>query len=372
MRTLYFILEKEFKQMRRNRGLIGLLFFMPIVQLILMPLAANYSIENISLAVVDHDHSDYSRQMINKITSSGHFKLYAYCSNINEAQTQIEKDKVDIILEIPADFEKNLIREDKQKLNVQINAIEGVKAGLSGSYLGSILADYNNSIRIKWVQPSKFQPATVINVKPINWYNLYMNYYLFIVPGILVSLIIGIGIMQTAFNLVKEKETGTIEQINVTPVKKQYFILGKLIPYFILSLAVFSIGHLVAFLLYHIYSVGSYITIYISIFVFLFSLVGFGLLLSTYSQTQQQAMSLGFFFMNLVNMLSGLFTSLDSMPEWAKYLTYSFPISHFIRVMRMIMLKGSTSADVAGHIAVMFAIGVIFNAWAVLNYHKRS
>ncbi len=372
MRTLYFILEKEFKQMKRNKGLIGLLFFMPIVQLILMPLAANYSIENISLAVVDNDHSEYSRQMIEKITSSGHFRLKAYCPDINEAQKQIEKDKVDLILEIPHDFEKNLVREDKQKLNVQINAIEGVKAGLSGSYLGTILADFNNTIRIKWMQPGKMQPAPTINIQSINWYNRYLNYYLFIVPGILVSLIIGIGIMQTAFNLVKEKEGGTIEQINVTPVKKQYFILGKLIPYFILSLAVFSIGHLIAFLLYNVYSVGSYITIYVSVFVFLFSLVGFGLLLSTYSQTQQQAMSLGFFFMNLVNMLSGLFTSLDSMPDWAKYITYSFPISHFIRIMRMIMLKGSNVSDISGHILIMLGIGIIFNLWAVLNYRKRS
>ncbi len=372
MRTLFFILEKEFKQMRRNRGLIGLLFFMPIIQLIIMPLAANYSIDNISLAVVDNDHSATSQQMIEKITSSGHFKLNAYCKSTNEAFRQIEKDKVDLVIEIPYNFEKNLVRENHEKLNIQINAIEGVKAGLSGSYLASILADYNNEILVKWTQPSILPPETTINVKPINWYNRYLNYYLFIVPGILVSLIIGIGIMQTAFNLVKEKESGTIEQINVTPVKKQYFIAGKLIPYFILSLAVFSIGHLVAYFLYHISSVGSYFTIYLAVCVFLFSLVGFGLLLSTYSQTQQQAMSLGFFFMNIVNMLSGLFTSLDSMPDWAKYLTYTLPISHFIRIMRMIMLKGSDTADVIGHILIMFGIGVVFNAWAILNYRKRS
>ena len=372
IRSFYFILEKEFKQMMRSKGLIRMLIMMPVIQLILLPQAANYSIKNISLAVVDNDHSEYSRKMIHKIVSSGYFKLTVNARNNDEAFDAVEKDKADLVLEIPQHFEKNLIRENSQKVLVQINAIEGVKAGLSGGYLANIISDFNQEIRTRWVQNQGYDEPAIISVSPTNWYNRYMNYYLFIVPGILVTLITGIGMLQTAFNMVKEKEIGTIEQINVTPVKKVSFILGKLVPYFTLSALVFIIGMLVSYLFYNIQSAGSYLTVFVSMAAFLFSLQGFGLLLSTYSENQQQAMSLGFFFMNILNMMSGLYTAIDSMPMWAKTLTGSFPLSHFIRVMRMVMLKGSSIYDVSDHLLIMIGLGVLFNTWAVLNYRKRS
>ena len=358
--------------MMRSKGLVRMLIMMPIIQLMLLPIAANYSIRNISLAVVDNDHSEYSRKLVHKITSSGYFKLTAFCKNTQDAFKEIEKDNADLILEIPQHFEQNLIRENSQKVSVQINAIEGVKAGLSGGYLANIITDYNSEIRTRWIQPQGVDEAAIVSIAPINWYNRYMNYYLFIVPGILVTLITGIGLLQTAFNMVKEKEIGTIEQINVTPVKKMAFILGKLVPYFVLSAIVFIIGQLVSYLFYNIHSTGSYITVFVSMCAFLFSLQGFGLLLSTYAESQQQAMSLGFFFMNILNMMSGLYTSIDSMPMWAKVMTGSFPLSHFIRVMRMVMLKGSSITEVGDHLLIMVGLGIVFNTWAVLNYRKRS
>jgi ABC-2 type transport system permease protein len=372
MRSLYFLLEKEFKQMFRSKGLLRTLFIAPVIQLILMPMAANYSVKNISLAIVDYDHSSISSQMIEKITSSGHFTLVAYCKNTKEALLEIEKEKADLIVEIPNHFEQNLFRENKDKINIQINAIEGVKAGLAGGYLTSILSDYNAEIRTRFIPQAHISQTPSISIMPINWYNKLLNYYLYIVPGILVNLITGIGIMQAAFNLVKEKEIGTIEQINVTPIKKHFFILGKLLPFYALSVVIFTIGLFIGYLFYNVISLGSYVTMYISLFSFLWALLGFGLLLSTYSETQQQTMSLAFFFLNILNMMSGLFTSIDSMPQWAKIATGCFPVSHFIQTMRMIMLKGSTLADVSFHIWAMVAIGIVFNGWAVLNYSKRN
>ncbi len=372
MRSLYFLLEKEFKQMFRSKGLLRTLFIAPIIQLILMPMAANYSVKNISLVIVDHDHSSFSRQLITKVTASGHFRLEAICANTEAALKEIELDKADIAIEIPDKFEQGLVREGSQKINVQVNAIEGVKAGLAGGYLSAILSDFNAELRLHWVQPARFEPAPVISIMPINWYNKFMNYYLFIVPGILVNLITGIGIMQAAFNLVKEKEMGTIEQINVTPIKKQYFILGKLLPFFVLSIVIFTVGLMIGYVFYNVYPVGSFLTMYVSLFAFLFALLGFGLLLSTYSETQQQTMSLAFFFLNVLNMMSGLFTSIESMPQWAKILSGCFPVSHFIKAMRMIMLKGSSLSDISFHLWSMLGVGLVFNTWAILNYRKRS
>ncbi|MBL7773385.1 MAG: ABC transporter permease [Chitinophagaceae bacterium] len=370
MRSLFFILEKEFRQMRRRKGLIRTLFIAPIIQLILMPLAANYSVKNISLVVVDHDHSSTSREMVAKITSSGHFNLYATSESNKEALSYVEHDKADLVLEIPPHFERNLVRENSEKLSVEINAIEGVKAGLAGAYLSQILLDYNADIRERFLPPT--HQAFVFRIIPIHWYNVFLNYYLYIIPGILVNLVTGIGLMQTAFNLVNEKEIGTIEQINVTPVKKFWFILGKLLPFYILSAIIFSVGLLVGFVFYGMVPVGSIATMYIALLDFLFALVGFGLLLSTYAESQQQVMSLAFFFMNILNMMSGLFTNLDSMPAWAQFITNCFPLSHFIKAMRMICLKGSGLADITPHLLYMFAIGLVFNTWAVLNYKKRS
>lgn len=370
MRTFFFILEKEFRQMRRRKGLIRSLFIAPIIQLLLLPMAANYSVKNISLVVVDHDHSSTSRELIAKITASGHFTLYATSESNIEALRYVEADKADLVLEIPPHFERNLLRENKEKLSIEINAIEGVKAGLSGSYIAQILQDYNTELRTRYL-PALHQ-AAVFKIIPINWYNTFLNYYLFIIPGILVNLVTGIGLMQAAFNMVNEKEIGTIEQINVTPVKKFWFLLGKLFPFYILSAVIFTIGLLIGYLFYGLVPIGSFGTMYLALFDYLFALIGFGLLLSTYSETQQQVMSLAFFFLNILNMMSGLFTNIDSMPAWAKFITGCFPVSHFIRAMRMIVLKGSHIHEISYHLIYMLGIGIVFNTWAVLNYKKRS
>ena len=372
MRTLLFLLEKEFKQIFRNKGIIRTIFIAPVIQLILMPLAADFSVKNINLAVVDHDHSTYSQILINKITASGHFKIAAYNASYKEALTTIEQDKADLALEIPEHFERNLVRENYQKVYVAINAIEGTKASLGGGYLASIINSFNADIRLKWIQPDHISPSPTIGVTATNWYNIFLDFHLFIVPGILVTLLTAMGSMQAAFNIVQEKERGTIEQINVTPIKKHIFILGKLIPFLVLSMVIFTIGLLVARVFYGIIPVGSFVVLYGSLIIYLFAMLGLGLLISTYSETQQQAMSLSFFFINVFNMMSGLFTSVDSMPAWAHTVIQTFPSTHFIIIMRMVVLKGSGFSDITYHLAAMFIIGLIFNTWAVLNYRKTT
>lgn len=370
MRSLFFILQKEIAQMKRRRGLLRTLFIAPIIQLILFPMAANFSVKDISVAVVDNDHSSLSAQMIQKIVASGSFKLYATVPNNKDALKLIEQDKADLIIEIPAHFERDIVRNNGNKISVQINAIEGVKGGLSAAYLGQIIQDFNSDFRLHYIPQIKSQ-ARFFAI-PLNWYNPYLIYFMFMVPGIMVTLVTSIALMQSAFNLVNEKEIGTIEQINVTPVKKHIFLLGKLIPFYILSIVIFTIGLFIGYVIYGVYPLGSYASLYISLFLYLFALIGFGLLLSTYSDTQQQVMSLAFFFLNIINMMSGLFTNIDSMPLWARLIADCFPVSHFIKIMRMIVLKGSTLTDVAPHLIPILIMGIVFNTWAVLNYRKTS
>jgi len=372
MRALKFLLQKEFRQVFRDKGFIGRLFIAPAIQLILLPMAANYTIKNINIAIVDHDHSSVSKKLTDKIVSSGYFKLTGYTDFNSKANILIENDKADIVLELPEGFERNLIREGNQKIAIEVNAINGVKASVGFGYLSGIISDYNNSIRMEWVEPSRMNALPTIDIISSFWYNPALTYYIFMVPAILVSLVTSIAGLSAAFNIVKEKEIGTIEQINVTPIKKHHFILGKLIPFLFMGFLVFTVGLLISWIVYGIVPLGHIALLYLFLEVFLFAILGFGLLISTYTETQQQANSLMFLFMMVFNMMSGLYTPIDSMPGWAQFITHLFPINYFIDVMRMVVIKGSGLHDILHHIWAVLTIGIVLNTWAVLNYRKTT
>lgn len=372
MRTLRFLLQKEFRQVFRDPAILRMIFMMPAIQLLVLPWAADYEIKNIQLSVVDHDHSQYSRQLTNKITASGYFQLQDYSDSYTKAMHLVEKDEADLVLEIPADFEKKLVKENESTVFMAVNAINGVKANLGAAYLRSIVQDYNREVRLKWIQLPRFSPELQIAVTSSNWFNPSMNYKLFMVPGILVVLVTMVGSFLTSLNIVREKEIGTIEQINVTPVKKYHFILGKLIPFWVLGLLILTIGLGISWAAYGIVPLGSFWVIYVFSAVYLLAVLGLGLLISTYTGTQQQAMLLSFFMMMVFILLSGLYTSIDSMPGWAKAITSANPVTYFIDVMRMVVLKGSGFNDISRHILVMLGFAVGLNTWAVINYRKRS
>lgn len=372
MRTISFLLQKEFRQIFRNRAILMLILVMPIMQLIILPLAADYEIKNINLAVVDHDHSPYSRQLISKITASGYFRLQGYHTSLNAAYRLIEQDRADLVLEIPHGFERNLIREGEQPLFIAINAINGVKAGLGGAYLADIIGDYNQDIRITLTEPTRFSAAATIDVVPYNRFNPMLNYQFFMVPGILAILLTMVGGFLSALNIVKEKEVGTIEQINVTPIKKHHFILGKLIPFWILGNVVFTLGLLVSWVIYGIFPQGNVLAMYVFIWVYLLAVLGFGLLISTYTDTQQQAMFIMFFFMMVFILMGGLFTSIDSMPGWAQVIATLNPVKYLVEVMRMIILKGSSWLAILSHLGAIFSFAVVLNGWAIWNYRKTN
>ena len=370
MRTIKFLLQKEFRQIFRNKAIVIIILAVPIVQLLILPLAANYEVKNINLSVVDNYHSDYSQKLVSKITSSGYFRLTGFNTSFKNAFKLIESDKADLILEIPHGFEQNLIKEKEQKLFVAVNAINGTKANLGGAYLNTITRNFNDDIRMQLMEPGKFNISPAIEIASSNWFNPLMNYRIFMVPGILAILVTMIGGYLSALNIVKEKEIGTIEQINVTPIKKYHFILGKLIPFWILGLIVFSLGLVVSWLVYGIIPLGSILLLFGFVAVYLLAVLGLGLLISTFCDTQQQAMFIAFFFLIIFILMGGLFTPIDSMPDWAKVITKLNPVSYMIDVMRMIILKGSGLKDVQYHLYTIMLFSILLNSWAVWNYKK--
>ncbi len=375
MRTLFFLLQKEFIQMFRDPGLLRTLFIMPTIQLIILPFAANYEIKNMNLSVVDNDHSAYSRQLVAKMTASGYFRLTDYSQTYDQAAKAIELDKADLVMVIPANFEKNLVRENKTDLQLAINAVNGVKGGMAGSYAGRIVQEFNQEIVINQQPLQRVSAAPSVDVVPRYWFNENLDYKHFMVPGIMGILVTMVGSFLAAGNIVKEKEMGTIEQLNVTPITKLQFILGKLIPFWCLGMMVLSIGMLVTRLVFGIVPMSGllgYLNIYAFAAVYLVSFLGFGLLISTLVDTQQQSMFVAFFFMMIFVLMGGLYTNVDSMPEWAKWIVRFNPPSYFIEVSRMIFLKGSTLFDVLPQLLKVLGFGVVLNGLAIWNYRKRS
>jgi len=373
MRTLIVLLQKEFRQIFRDKSIFGIIIAMPIIQLLIMPLTADYEIKNINITIVDHDRSVFSQSLTSKIMSSGYFKLADYNNSFQTGFEQMESDDADLVLEIPRNFEKNLVNGGPEKLFIAVNAINGTKAMIGSAYVSRIIADFNQSIRTELIPQSKLQAAPTIEIVNSNWFNKFLNYPAFMVPGILVMLVTMIGSFMCALNIVKEKEIGTIEQINVTPIKKQYFILSKLIPFWIIGMFVFSIGLLIiSRLIYGIVPTGSIWVIYAFLSVYLLAVLGIGLIISTYSNTQQQAMSVAFFFMMIFILMGGLFTPIDSMPEWAQWIARLNPVTYFIEVMRMVVMKGSGFSDIKNNLLIIAGFAVFFNSWAIWNYKKTS
>jgi ABC-2 type transport system permease protein len=366
MKTLPFLLKKEFLQILRNKTLIRLIIVLPLFQLTILPWAATFDQRNIPLCVVDNDNTGYSRKLTDKITASGFFRLADYSRSHTKALKDLENGKSNLILNIPPHFEKDLVNGHSPKLMVSLNALNGQEAGLGLSYISQIINNFSKQLNSK-----EKMPVSVSTI-PSYRFNPEMNYHNYMVPGIIVLLVSILGGMMSAINIVSEKEIGTIEQINVTPVSKLNFILGKLIPFWVIGLTLLTFGMFIAWLIYGLIPAGSIVNIYIFGFFYLLAFTGLGLLISNFAKTQQQAMFMILFFLINFILISGLFTPISSMPDWAQNITYINPIRYFVEVMRLIYLKGSGFTDILPHLLKIIGFVVVINTFAVISYRKTD
>lgn len=369
---LKYLIEKEFKQILRNPFMPRMIIIFPMVVVLLLPFAANYEIRNLNLVIVDHDRSPGSRLLAEKITASGYFRLAGYLDSYEEGLTSIENNRADLILEIPPHFEKDLVRERTATVSIAANAVNAIKGGLGSSYLAGIVNDFSGEVRNQWMPPQLQGSQMSIEIIPHYRFNPHMEYPVFMIPALMVMLLAMLCGFLPALNIVGEKESGTIEQINVTPVNKFNFILSKLIPYWTIGFLVLSISFGAARLFWGLIPKGSLVTIYVFASVFVLSISGFGLVISNHAKTIQQAMFMMFFFVITFVLMSGLYTPVDSMPGWAQLLSRFSPLRYFIEIMRQVYLKGSGLSDLWGHLISLAGFALFFNAWAVLSYRKTT
>ncbi|MCZ4319089.1 ABC transporter permease [Aequorivita viscosa] len=371
MKTIGYIIQKEFKQIFRNKGMLPIIFILPILQLVILSNAATYEVKNIKFAYIDYDHTSSSRALVEKFNASTFFNVLTDFHSQEIASSAMLTGEVDVVLEIPNNFERNLLKEKTADLSITINAIDGAAAGVTSGYVNQIVQGFNKEVKMSIMDISKKaeQPVTLEAI-PSFWYNTTLDYKTFMVPGILVLLVTMITLFLSGMNIVREKEIGTLEQINVTPIRKSQFIIGKLFPFWVIGMGLLTIGLILAKVIFNTPMLGSLILLYAYTSIYILVILGMGLLISNFTDTQQQAMFIAWFFVVIFILMSGLFTPIESMPKWAQLITEFNPIKYFVEVVRMVLLKGSGIMDILPQLLKTLLYAVIMNGLAVWSYKK--
>ena len=395
---LKYLLEKEFKQFFRNSFLPRLVVVFPVMIMLVVPWIASMDIKDISVVVVDLDRSTSSAQLIKDIDASPYFLLRGVADSYDVALEKMEYGLADAIVEIPPGFEKDFIAERTVPVQLSINTVNGTRGVLGGSYIGSIMSNFSQRflsenpdmmqsassdalpdasptypqalVSTQLASPVQQTVAPRIEVITQNRYNPLLDYKLYMIPAFMVIILIVMCGFLPTLNIVSEKECGTIEQMNVTPVSKFMFILAKLIPYWLMGIIILSICMALAYFVYGMSPKGNIMIIYLFSFLFILSMSGFGLVISNYSNTMQQAMFVMFFFVMVFQLMSGLLTPIRSMPEWAQWITVFNPPRYFVQMMRLIYLKGGSFTDLSTEFFALLGFVVFFGLWAVISYRK--
>ena len=350
--------------------MLPFIFIAPIIQMVILVFAANLDMKEIKLYVVDKDLSSVSRKLTSHFSGSAFFKFQGSGFDLKVAEDKLINNDVDLIIHFNKGFEENLRKEDKSAVQLLINAINATKAGLIFAYSENIVHNFNQEIRLEWL--GNYSKIQNFDISYSYWYNPELNYKIFMLPGILVILVTIVGMFLSALNLVREKEMGTAEQINVTPIRKFHFIIGKLLPFWIIALFELAFGLIIGKIFFHLPVLGNPVLLFSFAGVYLFAVMGIGLFLSTLANSQQQVMFLAFFFMITFTLMSGIFTPVESMPVWAQKVNIINPYAYFMKVIRMILLKGSEFRDIRYEFLAMLTYSLIILSLAVWRYRKIS
>jgi ABC-2 type transport system permease protein len=374
VRTVFFLVRKEFLQIFRDRTTVFQIFMIPVVQLLVLANAATFDVKQVSMLVVDEDRTTVSTGLVHRLEAGRQFKIVRYQANDAEVDHALLDREVTAVLHIPRRFEEDLVRRGRAQVQLVLNAEEGATTGIVQSYANAILSSYASELdrTLPVVRGGASGTARVapLDLRTQRWFNPTRNYKYWMVPALMVSLTTIIGLLLTAQNITRENELGTLEQLNVTPMTKLQFIAAKLIPFWILSMLIFSIGLAIGKLVFGIPMRGNLLIVYLAAAVYLIVVLGMGLGISTITRTQQQSMFVAFFFTLIFLLMSGLFTPVDSMPDWAQRVAEANPVKHFVSIMRAVLMRGAGLQDVGPTIAGLGAAGVVVLALAVMKYRK--
>lgn len=375
MRTIFFLVRKEFLQIFRDRTTMVQIFMIPVVQLLVLSNAATFDLKQTRILVVDEDRTTVSAGLVRRLEAGGQFRVVRAEPTTAGVEHALLDREVTAVIHIPRDFESDLVLQGRARVQLVLNAEEGAAVGIVQSNAGAILESYAAELERSLPRLARRQsvlPAATLDLRTQRWFNPTRNYKHYMVPALLVALTTIIGLLLTAQNITREYELGTLEQLNVTPMTKVQFIAAKLIPFWILSLVIFSIGLTIGKLVFSIPMRGNLLLVYLALVVYLVVVLGLGLWISTITRTQQQAMFVAFFVILIFLLMGGLFTPVDSMPDWAQAVAQANPVKHFVFIMRAVLVRGAGLETVAAPIVGLALAGMAVLALAVHRYRKST
>lgn len=372
MKRTKYIVRKELIQLKRNKQMLPVILVLPLIQIFLLVYTATFEVTHVDTWLIDNDKNSSTRLLVEKFAATGRFTFKGHSENIREAESQMDRNNVSLIIIIPEGFEKKIAIGDNPTIQLILNAVDGSAAGITQSYAMSIINDFNKDIVAELTSGRINLSAGVIDVRERYWYNPELDYKDFMLPGLLVILVTMIGMFLASMNIVREKEIGTIEQLNVTPIKKSEFIIGKLFPIWLLAMFELAFGLTAAKLIFDLPIEGSLILLFGLAALYMLVVLGFGLLISTITNTQQQAMFFAWFFMVIFLLMSGFFTPIESMPLWAQLTTYANPIAQFIKIMRGVLIKGAGFMDVLEQTLILAFYAMFVITVSVWRYKKTG
>ena len=361
---LRYLIYKELLQMKRNPFFKVLVLIYPVFIMCVMPWVMNMEVKNIAVVVVDNDRSTLSQQLVHRIEASHYFVFKGEKASYSDALNEIEQSEADVIVELPDHFERDRMQGKQPQILVAVNAVNGTKGAMGAAYMNRIVTEH--------VSADTLFSTLTDRVSTLYLYNKHLDSKLFMVPALMGILLMMVCGALPALYIVAEKETGTIEAINVAPVGKFSFIMAKLIPYWFLGLIVMTICFVLAWLVYGITCVGSLGWVYLLALLLAFCFSGFGLVISNYNQTMQQAMFVLWFFLVVLMLMSGLFTPVRSMPRWAYLTTFVNPVSYFIEGIRTVFVRGGDFQSILPQLLGLSVFALFFDTWAILSYRKNE
>ena len=359
---LRYLIQKEFLQIRRNAFLPRLIIVFPIMMICVMPWVMNQEVKNIRVDVVDNDRSTLSRQLVQRIEASNYFIFNGQKPTYRAALKDIEAMDADVVLVIPLHYSRDLTQGRRPQVLIAANAVNGTKGSMGSAYLSQIVTAH--------VEPSV--AAMQAKLSTLFLYNKHLNYKVFMIPALFAMVMMLMCGFLPTLNIVGEKEAGTIESINVTPVPKWAFILAKLIPYWLIALFVIVVNILLSWLIYGITCAGPLWLVFVLAMLLALFWNSFGLIISNYSDTMQQAVFVMWFFVVCMLLLSGLFTPVRSMPHLAYLTTYVNPMHYFVDGIRTVFVRGGDFHSIAHQLLALLVIASLMAVWAIKSYRKNQ
>lgn len=366
-RILRALLRKEIISIRRNPLVPKIIFILPIVTVLVLPLVATMDVKHVDIAVVDNDHSELSRRTVADIESSGVLTVCDVCNTFGEALSRLEGGDIDVILTIPREYEKNITSGTIPKVDIQANGVNATKGSLGAQYTARSLAG-----TLQQYMAESGREISPSDISVLNMYNPTLDFRNYMIPALIVILLIIICGFLPTLNLVSEKESGTIEAINVTPVGKFTFVLSKLIPYWIIGLFVVTVGMVIGWAVYGLRPQGSVLGFYLASVLFSLVMSGLGVLIANKSNTMMQSIFVMFAVIILFQLMGGLFTPISSMPRWAQCITYAIPPRYFIEIMRALYLRGTPIAELLPQYGALALYATVLCGLAAITYRKQN